>query len=601
MHRLIRCLLITLASTAANAQAYGVDAGQGTEYTCPACLLDVVGRDLAYPPPLSLLGHVGLIAGLPINPPPTPGEGNDFSVIEVLNNAEVINVTPLPSFQATSRYWGEAYGLPGLSGMTVEQSLEAVGAGLEQKLYRPRYTFSPFYVEGTLAWDANGAFKAQTRGEFRCDSFVNFLYRKGYGVAIYSRADPTITPGGIFHKFRSPRLHAVSTATAGPAAGDTGTQGTAQPAPPRDEAELATSLALGADAPEWAVAMARILDDSRLNRADKLDAMLAYVRDHREDPVAFAAALHMLTRRLHAVEVIPQLLDLYAQEPALQNRLEVLSGIAAAAGTTDHAPPDTEPTWMAGQESDGRARAQAFFVEQLRTATEPKLLEAVVWSAAEVVPVEPNLDLLMQAADRAYASTDHEVERPAATLAKDQYAMLRLSWLMSSRGLQSGRLLPLLDSQQHGSVAASNDRALITLLENAPPVARGDKVVSGLLEHLEHVDAHELCADPTVQSSWLPAAARPLFWNARRVRAIVNLQSRSEEERASRWRTLLVAQSDRQELAAQLLFGVPDDALASLTATDRDVLRSRLTPRHGAPSTTDDTWLRKAAVERLAR
>lgn len=94
----------------------------------------------------------------------------------VIRNADV-------SKMMRNGYKGARYGKANTS-----QGYRALRAGYEQKRYRPKYVFSSYYTEGgwkhKWLWDRSRGFYQKwfyIRAKFRCDSFVNFCYKKGTG------------------------------------------------------------------------------------------------------------------------------------------------------------------------------------------------------------------------------------------------------------------------------------------------------------------------------------------------------------------------------------------------------------------------------------
>ena len=101
------------------------------------------------------------------------------TVLEVTNQVPAVRQVAT-STMTNNAYWGARYGAGSAS-----QRYKVVSAGYAQKYYRPRYTFSPYYVEGkwTSKWRyswSKGWYKKWTKqsAKFRCDAFVNYCYKK---------------------------------------------------------------------------------------------------------------------------------------------------------------------------------------------------------------------------------------------------------------------------------------------------------------------------------------------------------------------------------------------------------------------------------------
>ena len=103
-------------------------------------------------------------------------------VLEVTNNDETIRHQPT-STMTNKKYKGARYGKA-----SYWQGVQGLNSGWMQKNYRPVYTYSPIYTKG--GWGYSWKFKWNKgfykswhvkRARFRCDSFVNFCYKKATG------------------------------------------------------------------------------------------------------------------------------------------------------------------------------------------------------------------------------------------------------------------------------------------------------------------------------------------------------------------------------------------------------------------------------------
>ena len=155
----------------------------------PRAAADVVARNLD-----SWIGqgfgHIGIWTG--------------SSVLEVLNEPVVIQTNTLSNFKTRTSFWGARYGISG------NYAAQIISAGYAQRNYSPTYTLSASYTEGgkinysCIQYDRYGQcvryVKSQTRGVFRCDTFVNYAFLKGSGYLIIQNWNP-ITPSILFGKF----------------------------------------------------------------------------------------------------------------------------------------------------------------------------------------------------------------------------------------------------------------------------------------------------------------------------------------------------------------------------------------------------------------
>ncbi len=128
---------------------------------------DVVGRDLKVPG-LGWLGHVGLY------------DRQTDKVLEILSEAN-----PIVTMQNGSVDFMRASGIDGYWGARFARQggVQAVIVeGWWQRIFEPRYTYSPRWVEGKWlpVFDAQGrqnGWKKQT-AVFRCDTFVAYAYQR---------------------------------------------------------------------------------------------------------------------------------------------------------------------------------------------------------------------------------------------------------------------------------------------------------------------------------------------------------------------------------------------------------------------------------------
>ncbi|PHI36228.1 hypothetical protein CBQ28_15310 [Pseudoalteromonas sp. GCY] len=143
----------------------------------PTSVGDVVARDLSISG-LGWAGHVGIWDG--------------SKVLEVLNDNTVIHKNTLSSFKGASSYWGAKYGRGTRHGEIVE-------AGWAQRSFDPEYTITAQYTEGKWVYQ-NGSF-VKVKAKFRCDTFVNYSYKKVTGENLVT----VFTPRNLYNSFPSTR------------------------------------------------------------------------------------------------------------------------------------------------------------------------------------------------------------------------------------------------------------------------------------------------------------------------------------------------------------------------------------------------------------
>lgn len=125
----------------------------------PSSTGDVVGRDLNITG-LGWAGHVGMYDG--------------SRIVEVLNASPVIQRNSIASFRAATPYWGARYGR-GSNFSTM------VAKGWDQRNYSPSYTTTAQWREGKYERQctSQGCRNVLIPARFRCDTFVNYMYRQG--------------------------------------------------------------------------------------------------------------------------------------------------------------------------------------------------------------------------------------------------------------------------------------------------------------------------------------------------------------------------------------------------------------------------------------
>jgi len=145
----------------------------------PRATGDIVGYNLNIAG-LGWIGHVGI------------WDNYRKRVLEVFDNPRtrsdnyrVIHTDRTLSqfMRASNRYWGARYGR-GWSRYRV------INAGRAQRYFNPSYTISPYIREGRYkrvwrcSWRGCHRVTIKINAKFRCDSFVNYSYKKGIGVRL---------------------------------------------------------------------------------------------------------------------------------------------------------------------------------------------------------------------------------------------------------------------------------------------------------------------------------------------------------------------------------------------------------------------------------
>jgi hypothetical protein len=157
----------------------------------PTSAGDIVGRNLAIQQQWAAgVGHVGMYTG--------------SSILEVLNAPTVIQLNSLSSFKtASTNYWGAKYG-KGWNFATM------VSTGMAQRSYGATYTTlptaSPGYIQYTcIQYNQYGQCvqyiqTGVVKGKFRCDTFVNYIYKSATGQDILT-ITASLTPNQMFWSY----------------------------------------------------------------------------------------------------------------------------------------------------------------------------------------------------------------------------------------------------------------------------------------------------------------------------------------------------------------------------------------------------------------
>lgn len=150
---------------------------------------EVIARDLNTPG-LGSVGHVGITMGPTIGKPAA-------MVVEVLNDKKrVVQANTIQQFKNITPYWGSRYGVLD----NTQRSLNVLREANSQRCLRSDYTMTSiaFPAKGDLRGYPTDSCVTTKRGQFRCDTFLNYLYNFG-GFNLLS--GKIITPATIFQAF----------------------------------------------------------------------------------------------------------------------------------------------------------------------------------------------------------------------------------------------------------------------------------------------------------------------------------------------------------------------------------------------------------------
>lgn len=180
----IRTFGAVVAFSFANACAHAEDIGGKTTW-----LGDVVGRDLDSRI-AGVLGHVGVATGPAWSGKDMPKQAD--RVIEVLNHPDAITFTDLRDFVYLTKYWGSKYGVATYDHRGYVMLREANW----QSWWQADYVFSTRFKAGE-GIPTTG--QKISRGQFRCDTFVWWVYNNaGWDLRV-----STMTPAGVYTRLPS--------------------------------------------------------------------------------------------------------------------------------------------------------------------------------------------------------------------------------------------------------------------------------------------------------------------------------------------------------------------------------------------------------------
>lgn len=156
----------------------------------PSDMADVVGHKVNYAgaPWYYRFGHVAMY------------DKSSNRVLEVTNHYPAIGESRVGKIMSSGQYWGARHDKG-----SDREHYQIISYGNAQKSYSPRYTFSPYYREGgwvqkwKFSW-RKGWYKKWVKesAKFRCDSFVNYCYKKATGEGLV-RYKWMTTPNRIFN------------------------------------------------------------------------------------------------------------------------------------------------------------------------------------------------------------------------------------------------------------------------------------------------------------------------------------------------------------------------------------------------------------------
>lgn len=296
----------------------GLDKSSGS-FGCldasPACLADIVGRDLSMTG-FGFLGHVGLVQ-------------KSFTdvIIEVLKDPkEAIYVNALMQFKNVPRapYWGEKHSLVNEKNMNIDKANKIANAANAQRLFPFTYTLGWDYHPGSIQvnyiynqrdqqWQVINAIQG---AKFRCDSFVYYSYSAGAGLNIFSDFSAPLLPRDMFNQFLSCRDPEGTVCLAG------------QHAPLTHCPKNYTGLESLFSAHHFDIQQAdrstkSFIKDSHLSRLYKLNRLWNLALRHQNDPEKFNYLIDILAS-IKPIELTSDIIQIFNEQTNQDNQKHLL-------------------------------------------------------------------------------------------------------------------------------------------------------------------------------------------------------------------------------------------------------------------------------------
>ncbi len=387
------------------------------------CTADVVGRDLNYKG-LGWLGHIAL--GFPSG----NGDEQNAQVLEVLNQHRVINFNSLGSFKTISPYWGAVYGLDDSGFVDPVKANSVIKAGVDQMQFEPEYTMTAQWQAGhyspQLFYDrVQNKFiteSAIVRGIFRCDTFVNYCYKVGFGVQL-PKPDRflDVLPRSTFNSFSFKH-------------------------------ETASMLTEG----RIVAAEDSITAESR---ASNHTARFIWQSAQQADTYTFLNAMDVLST-LASHELIPDLIQTFKTERNAEKRKKLVTAIVKSAHALSQ-----EGTIHNTQKIEAIVDAQDFVLKVLETESDFSVLGHTIYHTLSILPKDwVHYELISHAMSRLQ---EHPVMEHR--LSNEKKFLILLSIALANDTMQT-RLLPtLLLSAKSDDEKIAFDTQLLFILRHLLP------------------------------------------------------------------------------------------------------------------------------------
>lgn len=383
-----------------------LDGKGGSYFECSTtpdiCLADVPGRDLGVPF-LGSKGHVAL--GVPFD---SESKNVGSYVIEVLDEDTVIQKNTLENFKARTTYWGTKYNVNtheryvGYDYLPEDEASAIIEAAWQQRYYNPEYHLNsdlcregkveelPVFNADSSIWEKqNGIISAY----FRCDTFVAYAYNKVLGreknPCHLIDEDGKPVADNPLHFFQSIKPYIVFKSfldiryDMGPFP------------PPAENTQTDKYYWLEQEATQ-------IIQLAGPTPEQKQKALWSFAQKNKSNPDNWAYLLEKLNSE-KATYLIRDMIQEYYHQTDLKTKESLQMAILEAALTW--------PNQTRSQlEIPFIVEAQQFFIEQLKTESNPRLLKNAVLLASSIIPLKQIRPLLLEAKGRLQSNKPYLLE-----------------------------------------------------------------------------------------------------------------------------------------------------------------------------------------------
>ncbi len=446
---------------------------------------DVVGRDLDAPIIGGVTGHIGLTTYSDL----TGSNRLGNYVLQVMNEpGNVVQQVTLGNFEHATFYWGEVYGLPGIDPKSeADDARITLEAGWNQRNYNPTYTPGFTYQEGglsnlTMIDDQTGLPIQQlgiTQAIFRCDTFVDFAYSKGYKVNLPLQPPPVIgpppvlipTPVTTYGSFLNKRTD-VPLQTADSTLSSAPTLSAAQ----RDALGMTPNLS-DSEAAELEKTVKAVLNNNALSTAAKNNNLWSMAQENQTDTAKFSYFVDTLALGQRACILVSQYSQAYSEQTSIANKKELISAIAnsclkSSALTATH---------LSSAEISSTLQAHTFITQTLESEKNPVLIKQALSGASEILPANAeNYALISQAINRLKQADTNLTDEDLRSL-----SLIQIAFVFASPDLQHSALAALLEANKPDPEANAFNQSLLLVLKTLDPKAISDSEKPALLNYLQ--------------------------------------------------------------------------------------------------------------------